>query len=745
MIDSSLFQSNFNRLQALNAHLASHLLHADKSHLTLCETKGDLNLLSKKKDRSFFLHSPEGARQESRQWRASLDLSHTAILYIYGIGLGYYFEEILPWLEAKQERRVVFLESDLAVLHFFLSTKQASTLLAHPRIDVQDISRLEQDRSSVYWLTWDHLFQPYSITALSSYVEEERDKLKLFTDLMAFESTQTQAFSQERLQYGIPFFQNFYSNLFQLPEAYAGTALFGKFKGIPAIICGAGPLLAKNLPILSTLENKALLFAPGSAMNILSSHGIWPHFGVAIDPNPETFHRIITNRAFETPFFYRNRVHPEALRSIHGPHLFIPGSGEYPFSQWLERKLKLKSTPVDEGCNVVNFATEIAYRLGCNPIIFVGMNLSLESDQYYAPGVEQHPLYTQQAQPHLGSPLQVQNQEGAFLTTYWPWIAEAQWSAYFASSHPDIAFINASEGGLGLFTIPNLSLQHTVERYLNRSFPLENRIHQALQKAKLSIQERHIYQILQDFYLNLQKCQSICDSLLQECWQQGSFSHSKLQYLQKQIGYKHLLQHFDQFYFQATHWKLRRCYLPYALQQSPDRVLYQELQRERLLFLKNALHVQLNLLKNLPIQENKQTVSPALKQSTETAPLFSNSQERRLFDQAGRLLSVQTFLNNKRHGRHLYYYPNGALKSDISYQNGLLHGDVYLFYPNGQIKRHLQFKENQRHGVEKSWYDNGQLFTQVEYREGHDQEAKCWLKNGILAKEIRRQNGSNSR
>ena len=50
------------------------------------------------------------------------------------------------------------------------------------------------------------------------------------------------------------FLSNFYLNLYYLPDSKKGNDLYGKFQGIPAIICGAGPSLQKNIHLLKELK-----------------------------------------------------------------------------------------------------------------------------------------------------------------------------------------------------------------------------------------------------------------------------------------------------------------------------------------------------------------------------------------------------------------------------------------------------------------------------------------------------------
>ncbi len=88
-------------------------------------------------------------------------------------------------------------------------------------------------------------------------------------------------------------------------------------------------------------------------MNALNTVGVLPHFGVGIDPNPAQYSRIIMNQAFETPFFYRNRMYYKALDLVHGERLFSTGSGGHDIGHWFEEKLGIAGRDLSEGYNVL--------------------------------------------------------------------------------------------------------------------------------------------------------------------------------------------------------------------------------------------------------------------------------------------------------------------------------------------------------------------------------------------------------
>lgn len=153
-----------------------------------------------------------------------------------------------------------------------------------------------------------------------------------------------------------------------------GMDLKGAFKGIPALIVGAGPSLEKNGHLIKQFEKKALIFAGGSALNVIDAA---PHFAASIDP-AAPHKQFKMHPFFETPFCYQGRMSAENFSLVHGPKLLFPDSSSDAIN-WL-----YDQQPFDSGWTVGNFLTAIALHFGCDPIIFVGMDFCYTDSRKYA-------------------------------------------------------------------------------------------------------------------------------------------------------------------------------------------------------------------------------------------------------------------------------------------------------------------------------------------------------------------------
>ena len=109
-----------------------------------------------------------------------------------------------------------------------------------------------------------------------------------------------------------------------------------------------------------------------------------------------------------------------------GPALWTKDASAHPIEQWFYAQLPLHGPALEAGWNVATFSTALAVSLGCNPIIFVGLDLSIEEGAY-APGV---------AAERKEAPKD--------------WEMAGLWLEALVQAHPNIQFINATEGGRGI-------------------------------------------------------------------------------------------------------------------------------------------------------------------------------------------------------------------------------------------------------------------------------------------------------
>lgn len=792
------FLDNLKRWSSLNNDVAQKLPSLECKEVFLCENDdGQPNLKKITGSGTQYFHSRISPFQESQQWFLSLDLKDTTILYVYGIGLGYYYDILKNWLKEDNKRFVIFLEDNLEVIKYFLQTERGSDFLKNIQVKLFHFF-WETSYFSINFISSLFSLMPFKISALKFY---EQTELKRITELharLAFFHDVRFGISAEFLSFNpLGFISNFYKNLSELPNSKLELKMIGHFKGIPAIICGAGPSLAKNIDVLKTLQDKALIMAGGTAMNVLNGAGIRPHFGLGIDPNPSHYNRLISNIAFEEPFFYRQRMYHPALKMIHGERIFVTGAGGYRLPAWFEDRFEIpKVEPIEEGHNVVNFNLSIARELGCNPIIIVGVDLAYSDNLSYAPGLVRHALQDPKnafLTKYSHEELLVKNDiNGVPVNTLWKWVNESLWFAQFASRNPELLLLNCTEGGIGFSHVPNMRLADAAEKYLTQIFDFSAIIHGEIQNSSLNkdLSQQTILDNLEIIGRSLLRCEGICSTLMfefgklfekvqsEETVPENYLSplmQDNITQLEDEDAFKFHLQDYKERFLEVMFPRLhflesdtllftekeiltKRTYF--------DMTLYQ--------FLSKVARHNLNIMKEIfskAVAESKKApLEPSKKALSWKKKLFSEREKAKKKEiyrfQAGQfeIIDPEMHLNYKKnctcngkgtfysngapktqlfmleqkfHGPSFFYGEKGNLLALNWYIEGFLEGKGTFYYPSGELYALKRYKHGKLHGRQEYYYLNGLPKSILYYKDGLiDNELILFHPNGQMKREM---------
>lgn len=163
------------------------------------------------------------------------------------------------------------------------------------------------------------------------------------------------------------------------------TKLISNFDNIPIIIVSAGPSLNYNMQYLNEAKSNAVILAVGSAIKILDSNGIVPHFRIAIDPNEsegEVFKDINTENS---PLLFVDSLYPGVVGQYLGNKIRMVLDTDF-FSQYIFKELYGEVPLVPSGFSVANVALEVAIELGFKKIILMGQDLCYTGGKLYAKG-----------------------------------------------------------------------------------------------------------------------------------------------------------------------------------------------------------------------------------------------------------------------------------------------------------------------------------------------------------------------
>jgi antitoxin component YwqK of YwqJK toxin-antitoxin module len=401
------------------------------------------------------------------------------------------------------------------------------------------------------------------------------------------------------------------------------------------------------------------------------------------------------------PFFYRNRLFPEALSILHGPKIYIPGSGGYDIGKWVDKTLNIASEEIEEGANVVHLAVAVARALGCNPLILMGVDLAYTKGKMYSEGMFHHPLFDVKSIYRVkevsDNVVTTKDMYGHPIDTLDKWIKESRWYGYFAQKYPEADVYNATLGGLGMEGIKNISLEEVEEiLHVKKSLaPMEDIVHQELfSRGPHSIDKESIKNLLE-----------------------------------QSINNAPILKTFESFY--------QDFYMPQFKDVPSLELLFPQAHQYRETMLLNMHAYLSSIRKNV-----EEILSKALLKISENSEKKEVTAKKLVLREGSSLIYLYRSGARYAHmdlqeGLREYYYPSGQLKSKWKCIDNQIEGAVLLYYPHGQLEREIQYTKGLRHGVERRFYKEGVLEYEVHFHQGVAcGEAQYFTKKGSLLLKI---------
>jgi hypothetical protein len=172
-------------------------------------------------------------------------------------------------------------------------------------------------------------------------------------------------------------------NLTTLGHLPMVTDIGDAFKGMPMIIVGAGPSLAKNIDQLKAAQGKAIIVCVARALRSLQAEGVWPDFAISLDATEVRcqFRGIAMDRV--PGVMISATSHPELL-ALPDTTLLSYSSNTEADGWMFDPQDGVKEMP--SGGSVSCSAMSIGLHWGCSPIVLVGQDLSFSGGAFYHAG-----------------------------------------------------------------------------------------------------------------------------------------------------------------------------------------------------------------------------------------------------------------------------------------------------------------------------------------------------------------------
>ncbi|HPA47124.1 MAG TPA: DUF115 domain-containing protein [bacterium] len=341
------------------------------------------------------------------------------MILLLGFGLGYPVREILARIH--ETGKLVVIEPDPLSFYSTFLHLDLSDILIDKRISF--IVGLKPDRAAeaigsqhgwIRFAALPHRFllHPPTTRIRPTYTQTLQ---QAWVDTLSRESM----YRASRTGHGVEVVRHTVANIDALVREPGIHALFGQFRGIPAIQVGAGPSLNECVETLRHGQGKALLVCVNAAYQILRKNGIEPHVVLCLDHQEENWNCFVDQTPHpDTCLIADPRIDPRIVDLFRGSTFFISwhstterlgepqpiesvplakhgGNAVY---QWLQKWVGEKGTVTGTG-SVAVAGFQILARMGCTPVILVGQDLAFPGSRTYAQGtIYDNPSVKQDAQ-----------------------------------------------------------------------------------------------------------------------------------------------------------------------------------------------------------------------------------------------------------------------------------------------------------------------------------------------------------
>ena len=266
------------------------------------------------------------------------------------------------------------------------------------------------------------------------------------------------------------------------------------FRGVPIIIVGAGPSLAKNIDQLKAAQGKAIILCVNRALRSLQNAGVWPDFAINLEPQDVASQFVGIDLSRIPGLVLSVTSHPE-LFELEAPRI-LSFASNLDAEGWMFDSTD-EVTEIVTGGSVSCSALSLGLMWGCDPIMLVGQDLSFPGGSYYhADGVdgateaifdEETKTWTLEGlSDDLSKLLKGRSEEfglrfegtevpgyfGGTVPTSTDFAVFREWFEYTALDHKDqVSLLNCTEGGAfikGMDHIPlSVALRDLPERPVN--------------------------------------------------------------------------------------------------------------------------------------------------------------------------------------------------------------------------------------------------------------------------------------
>lgn len=310
---------------------------------------------------------------------------------------------------------------------------------------------------------------------------------------------------------------NLLSNLYTAIEATPFAKLTEEKLDCPVIITAGGPSLTKQLELLKTVENRALIICAGSTINSLLKYGIKPHILVVIDGAEVNFaHFKNVEDIHNIPLFYPLIVYRE-IPSYHQGEKVVFNLQKDELSETIDRIFFENLGHVRGGGSVATFCLSIAQQLTNGPICLIGQDLAYTNFQTHAEGNRLGKKLDKSEFSNTKKYLKVKGFYGDEVFTDYSFYSMKQTFEQLIKSFGNRTVYNATEGGVFIEGAVHLPFADFIEKHCNANVEQDlNKFREKINTSRFdkALIEQSLHAFIQNSLENVNKVIELSEQAL---------------------------------------------------------------------------------------------------------------------------------------------------------------------------------------------------------------------------------------
>ncbi|MBW7995108.1 MAG: motility associated factor glycosyltransferase family protein [Candidatus Glassbacteria bacterium] len=468
---------------------------------------------------------------------------------VYGFALGYHVERAIEKL--PEGSRMLVVDPQISIFRLAMEVRDLTGLFANP-----DICWAIGEKEYEVPARFGQVFRVVTLEGVTVLAHKPTVKLcgEYFNELdqlcrkwlIAVGGNFLTNVSAVRT-----YLSNSLDNILSIVDHPPVRTLFNRFKGVPGIVIGAGPSLDRNIDLLRVLENHAVLICVDTSLGPLYRAGVRPHLALAGDASEANFRHLQGLGETGAALVAEPMTHPRIVEEFAGDKFIMS------FNEVLMKKLGgiLGDFGVVKAWGSISTgAFDLAVKLGCDPIVFVGQDLAFSDGRYYAHGTYQERRWlrelTYPKSLHDTHAWRMSCENALDVTDVFgrPQRTSKQLEAYRHYFEKEIfsataRVINATEGGAGFSEVENLPLEHVLWKYASSRRDVRKVIGKAHQARSQSEIDK-LFDYLRQTTGELDSLQQLCNRGFESArvLHQGKSENRQAEYAALEEAYEQVYQ-----------------------------------------------------------------------------------------------------------------------------------------------------------------------------------------------------------